>query len=226
MDTLHQLLSISIQSIERIVLQNHMETCVVEEIRAGNMNYIVCARYGYNRWSQSYARQNLNAAGAKGTYFAPQSKWDRPPGIAASAHGFMHGMDPDFLSLVQPVEIETIINTVTDAAPADASAGTAFETTIDRFFLPSRSEVYGGKENASDHGISYEYLKVNSDLSAAGSGADTNRIKAQGSTLRIYWLRSPNPGSASYVRSVYTSGALTNYTATTGCGRAAACVIG
>lgn len=26
----------AIQSIERIVLQNHMETCVVEEIRAGN----------------------------------------------------------------------------------------------------------------------------------------------------------------------------------------------
>ncbi|MDO4399858.1 MAG: metal-sensing transcriptional repressor [Coriobacteriia bacterium] len=26
----------AIQSIERIVLQNHLETCVVEEIRAGN----------------------------------------------------------------------------------------------------------------------------------------------------------------------------------------------
>jgi DNA-binding FrmR family transcriptional regulator len=30
----------AIQSIERIVLQNHLETCVVEEIRAGNNEII------------------------------------------------------------------------------------------------------------------------------------------------------------------------------------------
>ena len=37
-DVLIQLAAVSsaLQSIERIVLQNHLETCVVEEIRSGN----------------------------------------------------------------------------------------------------------------------------------------------------------------------------------------------
>lgn len=194
--------------------------------RTGNMNHITPARYGYNRYSQSFIRQNLNSSAAKGSYFVPQSKWDRAPAIANTLHGFMRGMDPDFLELVLPVEVETVLNTVTDSTAAEAAAGTARETVVDRFFLPSRSEVYGGKDNASDNGLPFAYLQVNSDLSSAGMGADENRSKANGATLRVYWLRSPSPAHATSVRVVRTDGSLTNYYATSGYGRAAACLIG
>ena len=194
--------------------------------RTGNMNHITAARYGYNRYSQSFIRQNLNSSAAKGNYFVPQSKWDRAPTMAGTAHGFMHGMDPDFLDLVLPVEVETILNNVTDSTAAEAAAGTARETVVDRFFLPSRSEVFGGKDNASDNGLPFAYLQVNSDLSAAGTGVDENRSKANGATLRAYWLRSPNPASASNVRIVRTDGSLTSNSASSGYGRAAACLIG
>ena len=57
--------------------------------------------------------------------------------------------------------------------------------------------------------------------------ADTDRIKRDfGSTARYWWLRSPNPSYASYVRLVYSSGALNGNYAYNGSSAAAACEIG
>ena len=56
----------------------------------------------------------------------------------------------------------------------------------------------------------------------------TDRIKydqAAQTTARYWWLRSPDPWHASYVRIVNPSGALNVNSATNGNGLAAACVI-
>ena len=193
--------------------------------RSGDINHIQVARYGYNRYSQSFIRQNLNSAAAKGNYYAPASKFDRKPAVADTLDGYMKGFDPGFLDIVEEVIVETCKNTITDCTSSEASAGNAYDETVDKFFLPSRAEMFGGRENASEKNTPFAYYKANSDLSTAGTGEDKNRIKLQGSTARVYWLRSPYAGGAGNPRSVNTSGTVGYGSAGSGNGWASACVI-
>ena len=195
-------------------------------MRDGNINHISCARYGYNGWYQSFIRQFMNASGAKATYFAPQNKWDRKPAMADSTDGLLHGVDPAFVSIIAECEVDTHMNSVTDATAAEITAGNAYRTTVDRMFLLSRSEHYGGKENNSDNGLPLDYYSANSDLASAGAGDDTNRIKLQGSTARYYWERTPTPAYAYNARGVNPSGTISLNHAYIGYGCVPACMIG
>lgn len=193
--------------------------------RDGDLNHIQAARYGYNRWAQSFIRQNLNSAAAKATYYTAASKFDRKPAVADTLDGYMKGFDPGFLNIIEEVYVETCKNTVTDCTSSEASAGNAFDKTVDKFFLPSRAEVFGGRETGSEKNTPFAYYKANSDLSSAGTGDDKNRVKLQGSTARVYWLRSPSAGGALGSRCVFASGTVNSHYAYSGHGRASACVI-
>lgn len=85
--------------------------------------------------------------------------------------GFMHGLDEDFKKVLGKV-----IKNSYDAL------NYTINTFEDFIFLPSRTEIYGGcsidySGNEIIDGTPYEYYINNSDLTAPGTRADTNRIK-------------------------------------------------
>lgn len=183
----------------------------------GNTNSLQRGLLGNNRYSVSAMRQYLNSSAAAGSVWTPKHNFDRAPSWAASTAGFLNGMDEDFLSVIGEVTKVTALNTVSD--------GGGSETTTERFFLLSRSEVYGGNEVTGGEGAAYPYYANYSDLAAPGTGNDTNRIKYRNGSAQYWWLRSPLAGRAYYVRGVYTTGNVYNYYARGTCGVAPACCI-
>ena len=182
-----------------------------------NTNSIQRALLGSNNWANSAMRQWLNSSAAAGSVWTPKTKFDRPPSWVSSIAGFLNGMDEDFVKAVGTVKKTTALNTVTD--------GGGKVESDERFFLLSRSEVYGGNEVAGGEGAAYSYYADYSDLSGAGTGADTNRIKYRNNAVQYWWLRSPNVPYAFYVRYVNTTGIVGNDGAYISIGVAPACAI-
>ena len=185
--------------------------------KSANMNHTHRIRYGSNKYSTSAMRQLLNSDAAAGKVWTPQTIYDRPPKWAATQNGFLAGLDPDFLAVVADVKKRTALNTITD--------GGGYEDTVEKFFLLSRSEVYAGLENSVNEGNPYPYYSDFSDLSAAGSGEDGNRIKYMDGVAKYWWLRSPNASYASSVRSLAPSGSLHGQNAYSAHACAPACTI-
>ena len=196
---------------------------------ASGLNSIHRMRYGSNRWSTGAMRQHLNSSKVAGSVWTPQTVWDRAPSWVSSTAGFMHGLDPEFVKICGDVELLTALSTVAgDASSAEGSAGTGFETTVDKFFLPSRPEVFGGGDNASDKGNAWQYYSANSDVpgGSSNSGNDTNRIKTNAAgSAQYWWLRSPYVGYGSNVRSIYPVGNVNTSSASYSYGVAPACVV-
>lgn len=173
--------------------------------------------YGSNNWSESGIRQWLNSAGNPGTWWEAKTDYDVQPSYATSTAGFMKGLDADFLATVGEVSKITAKNTVTDGGGSD--------TTTEKFFLLSQTEIYGGLNNSISEGVVYPYYSDNSALTAAGTGADANRIKYRNGTAQYWWLRSPYPSTSHYVRTVITTGDVNYSNAYNSRGVAPACCI-
>lgn len=204
-------------------------TVLIAVQESAGLNSIHRMRYGSNKWSESTMRQHLNSAKAAGQVWSPQSHWDRPPSWDASTAGFMHGLDPEFVKICADVELLTALSTAAgDTSTTEGSAGTGYETTVDKYFLPSRPEVFGGSDNTSDKGDAWQYYAANSDVPGGSSNAgnDSNRIKVNMSGTPYYWwLRSPTVGSGNGVRGVYPAGIIGSHYASNSVGVAPACVI-
>ena len=173
-------------------------------------------------------RQHLNSAKAAGQVWTPQTNFDRPPSWVTSTAGFMHGLDPEFVKICADVDLLTALNTVCDTSSTEGSAGTGYETTVDKYFLPSRPEVFGGSDNTSDKGDAWQYYSANSDVPGGSSNPnnDSNRIKVNMSGTPYYWwLRSPYVGNGSSVRNVNPAGSINGSYALNSHGVAPACVI-
>lgn len=182
------------------------------------VNDINRARYGSNNYKESVIRQWLNSSAAAGSVWTPQTDFDRPPSWDANTAGFLNGMDADFLAVVGKTHITVARNTVSD--------GGGYDEMDDYFFLPSRSEIYGGVEvSGVDEGTAYPYYADYSDLSAAGAGADSNRIKYRAGTAQNWWLRSPAAGYSYYPRLILPTGTVSSYYAGNSFGVALACNI-
>lgn len=110
------------------------------------------------------------------------------------------------------LEVEKITYTVNDE-------GGRPETTADKLFLLSSSEVGFKGDFVRPEGDVYEYF---ADLPANRRKHELNDAAA----ARSWWLRSPYPGHANNARIVSTSGAQNYNCAYYGTGAAAACVIG
>ena len=183
-----------------------------------NLNHIHRVRFGSNNYGESAIRQFINSSANAGNVWTPQTKFDRPPTWASNTAGFMSDIDSDFLAVIGKIRKVTALNTVTD--------GGGSVTLDDKFFLLSRSEVYGSLENNIDEGSPYPYYSNYSDLSAAGTGDDSNRIKYKSDTAQMWWLRSPNSARGSDVRNVGMSGSVyNNLTANNSLGIAPTCNI-
>lgn len=204
-------------------------TLLIAAQESEGLNSIHRLRHGSNRWSTSAMRQHLNSGKTAGTVWAPKTVWDRPPAWVSNTAGFMHGLDPEFVKICTDVELLTALSPVAgDTTAAEGSAGTGFETTVDKFFLPSRPEVFGGSDNASDKGDAWQYYSANSDVpgGASNSGADSNRIKVNAAGNASYWwLRSPFVGVGDIVRGIYPTGTVNGHNANSSVGVAPACVV-
>lgn len=193
-----------------------------------SLNSIQRALLGSNNWVESAMRQQLNSAEKAGSVWTPKTKWDRPPSWASTTAGFKHGLDPEFVKICADVELMTALNTITDTSSADASAGTGYQTTVDKYFLPSRPEVFAGSDNNSDIGTPWEYYKANSDVpgGSSNSGNDSNRTKrTRSGNANYWWLRSPYVGSAVSVRGISPAGNVSYSSASNSYGVAPACVV-
>lgn len=182
----------------------------------GSMNSCQSALLGNNNYAQSSLRQYLGSTAVAGSVWTPQNKFDRPPEWAANTAGFLYGIDENFLAVVGEVDKITV------------SYGGGSITSSEKIFLLSRSEVYGGDENGINEGQPYSYYVNNSDLSAAGTANDANRIKYRGGKVQHWWLRSPGTDIESYtcyVRYVRNSGDVYNCNSSVYSGVAPVCCI-
>lgn len=173
-----------------------------------NINSLQKALLGANEWKTSALRQYLNSDKTAGSVWTPQTIYDRPPAWATNMAGFMVGLDEDFLSCVADTTYVTVRNTVSDGGGTD--------TLTDKFYLPSRTEIFGSDEIANTpEGTLYQYY-VNA--------TNADRIKYHANKARSWRLRTPSVVVTSTVRIVSTTGALNNY-AGSALGFAPACQI-
>ena len=172
-----------------------------DKIYRSGIDNITVLQSGYNRWSHSTIRQWLNSDAGVGKWWEPQHFGDvAPTDLSQQIRGFMANLDKDFLSVINPVKVQTACNTVTDGGVTDV--------TYDRFFLPSIEEVYGVPEVADVEGPYFPYWKQVTSLDEPSNGNAQTPNEAR----MIRKLHSPN-GNATYVRlrSVYRSGTCYTY---------------
>lgn len=220
---------------------NHIEMVTVTEGSGGTslgtlssstkyadtgLNNMQRASYGYNRWSQSGMRQWLNSNATKGNWWTAQNVFDRPPDQLSSIDGFMAGFDEDFLNVIQPIQVTTALNTVSDNLIGNT------ETTIDKFFLPSLEQEYCVPQLADAEGEAWDYWKERLDIDSpqvwydAGINANHIRYAYENHTSPQYVrLRSAYRGYASYAWSVNSTGSVVSGNATHAIRPAPACVI-
>ena len=172
------------------------------------------AFFGSNNYKESAIRQWINSKAAASGWWAGSNKFDRPSSYASTA-GLLHGMDKDFLDSVRAVTIPCKTNNTFELSGWTLNAAYTVE---DRFFLASRNELGWGTENVAEGSVFKMY----------DGAANVDRIKydiSAQSTARVWWLRSPYPGDARYVRSVGSDGSLSGNSANYGNGAVAACAI-
>lgn len=176
---------------------------------ASGINSLQRALLGSNNWKESAQRQMMNSDKPAGSVWSPQTIFDRPPTWASNTAGFLYGLDEDFLSVVSPTTYTTVNNTVSD--------GGGQYTLTDKFFLPSRTEIFGTDELTNyPEGEQFAYY--------VGS-TDADRIKYRAGSARSWRLRTPANNSAASVRYVNSSGAFSYTSASVALGWSPACRI-
>lgn len=153
--------------------------------------------YGYGRWSQCAWRQWANSVANAGEWWEPQNPWDRPPTVAATLRGLLAGFSEEFLSLLQPVAVTTALNTVEGLEEA-------FETTYDKVFLPSMTQMYAAEQYTEDE--PWEYYQT-----LAAQAGLTGRFKTGSSNiyeiLKAYAVSNPTSPVSVRMRSATSSNA-------------------
>ena len=188
------------------------------------LNNMQRAAYGYNRWSQSAIRQQMNSDAAAGSWFTPQNPYDRRPDQLASLRGMKAGFDEGFLNILKPVKVTTALNTVTDDQIG------ASEDTFDMFFLASLEQEYIQPQASGVEGQYWEYWKrrlglTNPQPTGQPFPAHIRYAYNAKTSAQYCRLRSANRGNASNAWLVSPSGYAYYYDATNALRAAPACVI-
>lgn len=169
--------------------------------------------YGSNNWQQSALRLWLNSDKAANAWWSAQGPFDRRPS-GYDVAGFMYGIEKDFLDVLQEVETPAVQNWFDGGQKV---------TTYDKFFIPSNSQIWF---TASDtEGKPWDFYTMFSDLSAAGTGADSNRIKRLNGSATYWWTRTPTGSYAGLECLVDPTGSGGGDYADDSVGVAPACVI-
>lgn len=147
------------------------------------------AQYGCNRWDWSSIRQWLNSAAAPGEWWTVQHEYDAAPAYAATLAGFMADLPADFLNAVAPARLVTALS--------NAYGGGSVET-VDRFWLPSRTEIFGALNGGIAEGVQMtKYIDA----------TDADRIKYNSAGTASGWaLRSSNRSNSYNIVNVSANG--------------------
>ncbi len=121
---------------------------------------------------------------------------------------FLDGFSDEDKAALVPVEKTTYRN--------DEDGGEAYKT-VDKMFVLSASELGFTGKNIRNEGAVYPFFD--------GHPENRKKTDAESGDESFYWMRSPNPWHAYYVRDVYPDGSLDSHNACNGHGAAAACVI-
>ena len=178
-----------------------------------NLNSIQRVCFGNGNYAQSNIRQYLTSDKAAGSVYSSQHKFDRPPSWAATVPGFLTKLPQDFLDIVCPIDIKTDTNNVFETGYEKSSS----YTLHDKFWLPSRFQIFGTKEQADLGETQWNYYKGATDVDRIMRNAGISPVSQ--------WLRAPGVGSANLPRLVNTSGVLNNYYANNAYAVAPACRI-
>lgn len=168
-------------------------------------------QYGCNRWDWSSIRQWLNSAAAPGEWWTVQHEYDAAPAYAATLAGFMADLPADFLNAVAPARLTTAL--------PNADGGGSVET-VDRFWLPSRTEIFGDANNGVAEGVQMaKYIDA----------TDADRIKYNSAGTASGWaLRSSNRSNSYNIVNVSANGIMQELSwssAWSGGGIVPACII-
>ena len=196
-----------------------------DAIYRSTINDVYAVHAGYNRWSHSAMRQWLNSAAGINKWWVPQHEGDIAPTQLSTIRGFMANLDKDFLSVINPVKVQTACNTVTDDGVTDI--------TYDRFFLQSLEEVYGVPQDTDAEGPYFPYWKQVTGLDEPSNGSAQTPNEARkirqlnnpnGNAANVR-LRSASRGNSGNVWFMYAGGYLPTNVANSSCAALPACVI-
>lgn len=139
---------------------------------------------GNNRWSVSNIRQWLNSSGAANSWFKPQHEYDEAPTtdnihVYGSADGAYAG-DPGFLAGFSSDVLQHLTEITNTTALCTADGGGS-ETTVDKVFLPSYTEMGFGNNRGSNGEIA-EGIQLPKFTDSAS--------RWKGNEGDYYWLRS------------------------------------
>ena len=155
---------------------------------------------GSNRWSQSALRQWLNSDAAANQWWSAQSAEDVAP-ANIDFPGFLTGFSDEWREIFKPIQVKTQVQISTEV-----------DTTLDTFFIPSSTEVYGNQSAAIYNGAPWEYWIQETGLTEGinGSLEDTNRARQillfnnfQAGPIRI---RLRNPSNSTQLLGFYANG--------------------
>ena len=154
---------------------------------SGRVNAPQRVVYGYNRWSQSFLRQYLNATAESGWY-AAANPWDRPDATVIAKAGFLYGYGAEVYNYFKPIKVVTV------ACNADSNVE---DVTYDRVFLSSLEQMYCVPQFAGKEGSYWEYYKR---LLGRTTPAPTSATYAR---LIKYALNAPTSAQYCWRRSAY-----------------------
>lgn len=117
------------------------------------LNGIQQMAYGDNRYATSAIRQYLNSDKPKGEWWAAQTKWDIAPDQLSQIDGYLCGMDPELLAVLQPVKVVTYCNAVTATGQKQVK-----DITYDKVTMISLEQMYIDPQIAGE-GEAHEYYK-------------------------------------------------------------------
>lgn len=209
------------------------EIGTISHIVNGNMNTFARSTYGDNSWYCSDEREWLNSDKPKSEWNTQKQKWHRPHTLATTKAGFLTGFSADLLAIIGNVMNKT------ETHAGDSQPG--IKTTYDRFFpLSARQHYFSNylSETADGYnqsGVPWDYWKqlalANGKTAPwAGWGTFPELITYDNTaqtTARYCWLRSAYRSGvySNGVGTVYTSGAVSYSTASSGYFAVPACVL-
>ena len=171
---------------------------------------------GNNRYKDSNLRQWLNKSG--NPWFVKTHTADEPPNDAGMSEPTGYDGKNGFQRYFTPDEFDAVMDTTLTVAKNTATDGGGVETVVDKFYLPSVTEVGLANEPGGAEGSKLALFTTDASRIAkmTQQGFVNTKSTPKPGTVDAawsWWLRSPDSGNSYYARYVDTSGALVSYDA-------------
>lgn len=184
---------------------------------------------GSNNWLNSSIRQYLNsdaagaASGVIASWWTSKNIWDMP--VESTKPGFLYGLDPSFRAILQTVKKRNRL-TLADYG----SSSVKHIDSDERVFFVSQTETNSTGEDdvyENSFGTDKTFTTIKTAPYALyASAGNADKIKYQGSTARIWWIRSPSSTGANSIRCITPNGSWGNMAARNSSGVVPALCIG